>query len=1341
MKKFISIFLSVMMVLSFVPVSFAAESIKGDVDGDGKVTAADAELALNYALGKQDENFTAEMAARSKVIDGEKITVMDSEVILLASEGLIDINEPFKNKGPSGTEASGKCGENASYKLSADGVLTISGTGEIKANAFLGNTDIVEVEIEEGIEFIEKNAFRYCPNMEFVSLPESLNAISEGAFSSCFSLYKVVIPKHVRDIERKAFIGCRKLSRVIFSASGPEEENKKGLGKLSFAGTSIMTLDFTGLALRMGEGAFAYCDALRTVNFGHINIKAISANAFLKDSYIEMVVIPESVERIDAGAFSGCESLTDLYCLSKTCTVTTDENIETVPDLTVIHAVNDAAIKKYAEAKGKFAELEDTTGKCGENINYSYHNGTLTLTTTEESAEWKDVNNFSPFRGDKDIIYIDIDKKIKNLPIGAFSGCTNLRSITLPEGLEKIELEAFAGCWSLAYVSFPASLKSLGLRAFADCHSLGNIKFTDSSNLTEYDNGVFFCTAYYEDVDFIHNAPLYLDCILLRAPRGDISEFKVKDGTKFIDVESFGGGDSLKSVILPDGLLGINTGAFSGCNGIKELTVPASVKIIRESVFSDNLGKLTVKSTDCKFVDNIFGYEPKAVICGYKNSTAQTYAEEYGLTFEEYTHDHVMGPWEYNGYNTHKSKCTVEGCTYYTCEPCTYGEWETVTEAGAKEPGLEKRVCTKCGHEEKRKTPPTENKLGEDICYILENGVLDIYGTGSTYPWAHNKRSPFYENKDVKVINIHDGVTEITPETFKGCENTEKINLPAGLEVIGVSAFENCKKIKSLYIPSSVKNIGNTAFAGCPELMNIKFEDSYTLEEFGRGVFRDSAFVNQPANGRTELYLGCILFNTYDNNATSYTVKQGTKFIEENALSGRTHVKEVKLPDSLLSINWEAFNGCNEIENLVIPASVKYIDAQVFSPKIKKITFMNPGTRFSMSNIFEMVGGSLIETVIFGYEGSTAEACANRWGVKFEALPIEGHIHAMGEWVHTADGKHERKCIVKGCEYKETGECVLGDWEVIQEPTCVKAGSKVRRCPLCGYYEQEEIPATGNHNFGEWKVVKAATCSEKGKEERVCSVCGTKETREIPLGAHVNGSPVRENEIPPTYINEGSYEEVVYCSVCKKEVSRVKHSIPKLVPVNEPIRNEESGAVLKYADGTVAKDVKLNVAAENKTESVKTVMKEKSKFAAKVFDINLSDAKGKVQPDGYVLVGVPLPVGFSNKNTFVYHVNGDKLEKMNSFMKYGLIWFETNHFSSYALVDESQKLVFGDIDGGGITAADARAVLRLSVGLGSELSEVQKAAADVDGDMDITASDARLILRKSVNLEEIPRNK
>ena len=118
-----------------------------------------------------------------------------------------------------------------------------------------------------------------------------------------------------------------------------------------------------------------------------------------------------------------------------------------------------------------------------------------------------------------------------------------------------------------------------------------------------------------------------------------------------------------------------------------------------------------------------------------------------------------------------------------------------------------------------------------------------------------------------------------------------------------------------------------------------------------------------------------------------------------------------------------------------------------------------------------------------------------------------------------------------------------------------------------GWYKdealKEKITVITNRSFGDitlyadwqhetatdWVIDKAPTCTNTGLRHKVCSVCGVNynyETLAIVPTAHVRGEEVKENVIDPTCTKDGSYDVVVYCTECNKELSRVTKTTTKL---------------------------------------------------------------------------------------------------------------------------------------------------------------------------------------------------
>ena len=121
------------------------------------------------------------------------------------------------------------------------------------------------------------------------------------------------------------------------------------------------------------------------------------------------------------------------------------------------------------------------------------------------------------------------------------------------------------------------------------------------------------------------------------------------------------------------------------------------------------------------------------------------------------------------------------------------------------------------------------------------------------------------------------------------------------------------------------------------------------------------------------------------------------------------------------------------------------------------------------------------------------------------------------------------------CTQTEVGEFVPGPAEDA-EPTCTEA-------VVCHYCQTVVKEALG-HSYGDWYVITAPTCTETGTDEHECTVCQYTETRTTNALGHTAAEAVVENRVEPTCTVNGSYDSVVYCAVCKAELTKEMVLVP-----------------------------------------------------------------------------------------------------------------------------------------------------------------------------------------------------
>ncbi len=185
------------------------------------------------------------------------------------------------------------------------------------------------------------------------------------------------------------------------------------------------------------------------------------------------------------------------------------------------------------------------------------------------------------------------------------------------------------------------------------------------------------------------------------------------------------------------------------------------------------------------------------------------------------------------------------------------------------------------------------------------------------------------------------------------------------------------------------------------------------------------------------------------------------------------------------------------------------------------------------------------------------------------------------------------------CDYTTYEEIEALDHDLVQveakAATCTEAGyAAYEYCTECDYTTYEEIAALG-HTEGDEVIENASanTCTEGGSYDKVvyCTVCNeelSRETVTVDAQGHTAADAIKENEVAATCTEAGSYESVVKCSVCKEELSRETVTVPATGHTEETVKENEVAPTCTEA-GSYESVVKCSVCNEEISRETVTV--------------------------------------------------------------------------------------------------------------------------------------------------------
>ena len=363
--------------------------------------------------------------------------------------------------------------DNAFYDYSGlTSIIIPDSVTSIGDYAFSGCSGLKSVTIGNGVTYIGDYAFGYCSGLTSITVDRRnkyFTSIDNNLYNKDktklirYAIGKIdssfVIPDSVTSIGDYAFGYCSGLISITIP------DSVISIGDYVFYGCNGLTnITIPGSVTSIGDSTFSGCSGLTSVTIPD-GVTSIGNRAFDSCSGLTSIKIPDSVTSIGDYAFSYCSGLTSI----------------TIPDS--VTSIGNSA----------FSNCSNLTNINVSSKNSKYHSqGNCIIETATKVLVVGCRNSIIPNDGSvtsigdyafsdcSGLTNITIPDSVTSIGDSAFHDCSNLTSITIPDSVTSIGEVAFYGCSGLTSIAIPDSVTSIGSFTFVDCFRLTSITISES---------------------------------------------------------------------------------------------------------------------------------------------------------------------------------------------------------------------------------------------------------------------------------------------------------------------------------------------------------------------------------------------------------------------------------------------------------------------------------------------------------------------------------------------------------------------------------------------------------------------------------------------------------------------------------------------------------------------------------------------------------------------------------------------------------------------------------------------------------------------------------------------
>ena len=852
--------------------------------------------------------------------------------------------------------------------------------------------------------------------------------IYSNAFENT-NITTIVLPNTITSIGESAFYNCSKLMSVYIS-------NVEAWCNISF-GNSYANPLYYARNLYIGN-------ELATILVIPESVTSIYDYAFYNCTSLTSITIPDSVRSVGTYAFSGCSSLTrvEICDMEAWCNISFGNSYANPLYYAKKLYLNNTLVKELIIPDGIECVAAYTFYNCTNltsvvipdsvrNVGtYAFYNCPITKATIPALAV-SVVKNSSL----KEVVITSGE----NIPAFAFSNCSNLTSVVIPDSIISIGENAFYGCTSLVYNTY-GTIKYLGNTNNPYLAAISTV----NTNFASYE--------LYEQTKILADG-LFKNCTRLKS-------IAIPDSVTNIGLYAFYNCSSLTSIEIPDTVTSISSGTFYNCSSLESMLLPfvgaSATSTGSEALFGYIFGTSSYTGgTETRQYYSSYSYTTYYIPASLKEVTITGGYINYGAFYRcnniesVILEEGVTGIGDYAFYYCNNltsitlpdSVSTIGEFAFSYCSSLTTIEIpSSVTSIGYYAfhscKSLESITLPFVGDSVKSPTDTYQYPFGYIFGtdrYIGGVSTTQYYYGSST---SSTTDSTYYIPASLKEVTITGGY--INYGAFYKCNNIESVILEEGVMSISSYAFYYCSSLTSVTIPNSVTNIGNnSAFSGCSSLEYNTYENGLYLGNDNNpyvvlvkasnkdittcvinentkfiyySPFRDCSslksitlpFVGQNADGGGATHFGYIFGAPSYSSNISYVpsslkevIITGGTSIESYAFYSCISLTSITIPNSVTSIESYAFFNCRSLTSITIPNSVTSIGEYAFSECSSLTSIEIPS---SVTSIGEYAFKNCSSLTIYCEASSKPSGWSSSWN--YSNRPV----YWAGQWEYDTDG-------------------------------------------------------------------------------------------------------------------------------------------------------------------------------------------------------------------------------------------------------------------------------------------------------------------------------------------------